>query len=244
MSLTPQRPIIVDIQQVENHPLYCSICCDIAIIDPVITPCNHIFCLHCITQGLERNSICPNDRTFLSTNQLRKLSGVYQYLHDHIVVRCPKCAKWDGKLQQYKDHVKNCSGLIFVQQSKKFHDSIAELEKLLRMPENVNNLARATTQFENNINTTEYDRSYKYDWNRVVELSQLICRYLENKPNEIDRNRIFNCIKLIHDDYVRGWNDNPPHFSLDIHMLLSICKASTWFSQNQRTRILEWMEKF
>jgi hypothetical protein len=62
----------------------------------------------------------------------------------------------------------------------------------------------------------EFDRDYRYDRFKVVELSQLIARYLMDKPPEINANRIYNCVKNICDDIERAWSDNPEHLTLVI----------------------------
>ena len=77
----------------------------------------------------------------------------------------------------------------------------------------------------------------------VVQLSQLIARYLENKPNHVDANKIFNSISNCYRDLERGYDDNPQHFYIDMRMLLTICAASTWFSSNQSNRIRSWLQQ-
>jgi hypothetical protein len=269
------RPIIIDdVQDIENHPLYCSICCDIAIIHPVTTPCNHIFCLSCITQGLQRNLICPNDRISLSMNQLHPISGAHQYIHDRILLRCPKCSQWNGKFQQYKEHANSCTSSPYVQEleqnlkdsdllveklEQKMKDSDLLVEKLEQklndsdlLVKKLTDEKRLMTESIQSMQTTideyksksTFDASYGYDRNRVVELSQLICRYLESKPLKIDANRIFNCVKLIYDNLVQGWDDNPKYYSMDVLRLLSICKSSLWFTPNQHNRIKEWLDNY
>merc|ERR1712224_1132193 len=78
----------------------------------------------------------------------------------------------------------------------------------------------------------------------VVQLSQLVSRYLENKPNQIDSNRLYNCIRNCYMDLVRDFNDNPVHYRVDMRMLLSTCYATQgWFSEKQITNIFEWMQE-
>ena len=67
-------------------------------------------------------------------------------------------------------------------------------------------------------NHVEFDPDYRYDRFRVVELSQLISRYLMEKPPEINANRAYNCVKNICDDVERGWGDNPEHLTLVRHL--------------------------
>jgi hypothetical protein len=86
----------------------------------------------------------------------------------------------------------------------------------------------------------EHDPDYRYFRSRVVELTQLICRNLERVPPSIDRNRIYNCVKHCYDDMQSSWNDNPPHFYVDMRMLLNVCRASIWFSQKQLMNFNQW----
>ena len=82
--------------------------------------------------------------------------------------------------------------------------------------------------------------SYYYKRENVVQLSQLISRYLENKPAEIDRNKIYNCVRSCYNDLVKGYSDNPEHYYMDMRMLLATCLASTWFSDNQLKSLRNW----
>lgn len=83
---------------------------------------------------------------------------------------------------------------------------------------------------------------YDFDRMSVVEFSQLIAQHLEDKPpSDIDSHRIYNYVEYCYRDLERGWSDNPAYYHLDVHMLLATCAASTWFTDNQRSRINEWM---
>ena len=82
----------------------------------------------------------------------------------------------------------------------------------------------------------QFDRSYSYHRHDVVELAQLICKYLENKPSEINSSRIFDC----HEDLRYGYGANPEYYNMDIWLLLNVCLASTWFSEKQRDHIKSW----
>ena len=74
----------------------------------------------------------------------------------------------------------------------------------------------------------------------VVELSQLISRHLEDKPSEIDSNKLYNCVRSCLTDLEKGYGDNPEHYYMDMRMLLATCLASTWFSPNQKRSIKQW----
>ena len=84
----------------------------------------------------------------------------------------------------------------------------------------------------------ENDRGgYAYDRFTVVDLTQLICQDLENKPQKINGNKIFECVRTIYTHMKNDYADNPVHLHVDVRMLLSVCTASTWFSDNQQNSI-------
>ena len=82
------------------NTLTCSICCDVS-MDPVVTPCDHIFCRSCIHQSLHRNRFCPNDRTPLRASQVQELTGPIKRIWAQTPVQCPECEVWTGPLQTY-----------------------------------------------------------------------------------------------------------------------------------------------
>ncbi len=81
---------------------------------------------------------------------------------------------------------------------------------------------------------------YNFHRGNVVQLSQLISRYLENKPGNIDSNKIYNCVRSCYTDLEKGYSDNPEHYYKDVRMLLATCLASNWFSNNQHSGIKQW----
>ena len=85
--------------------------------------------------------------------------------------------------------------------------------------------------------------SYHFRREHVVELSQLISRYLLEKPSNINGNRIFNCVRTCYTALDRDYCDNSETYYEDMRMLLATCLASTWFSDNQYNNILEWNRK-
>jgi len=98
----------------DNIPddLICSICMTIP-VDPVITPCNHVFCKPCISQALTQNSLCPIDRRPCTCRQLKRLDGLSLRIWSGIQVKCGNhesgCA-WKGSIADYSAHVENhCS---------------------------------------------------------------------------------------------------------------------------------------
>lgn len=91
--------------------------------------------------------------------------------------------------------------------------------------------------------TIVLDPDYGYDRYRIVELTQLICVHLENRPVEIDSDRIYNCIRDCYNDYVQQWADNPNQYELYVRMLLNVCRATdstTWFTDTQKSNFNDW----
>jgi Zinc finger, C3HC4 type (RING finger) len=86
----------------------CNICCEIS-MDPVVTPCDHIFCRNCIHQSLHRNRFCPNDRAPLQVSQLKELCGISKRIWSQTPVKCTECQSWTGTLQSYiTEHGSSC----------------------------------------------------------------------------------------------------------------------------------------
>ncbi len=89
-----------------------------------------------------------------------------------------------------------------------------ECERVQMAQERASEQRRVEWERERLRNHVEFDPDYRYDRLRVVELSQLISRFLMEKPREINANRVYNCVKNICDDVERGWVDNPEHLTL------------------------------
>ena len=85
---------------------------------------------------------------------------------------------------------------------------------------------------------------YEFGLDNAAELSRLISMYLTNKPNSIDRDRIYDCVcTCVYDFDNSCWFIyESPHYA-DIRMLLVTCLASTWFSEDQRSNIGQWYRR-
>ena len=84
---------------------------------------------------------------------------------------------------------------------------------------------------------------YNFGRDNVVDLSRLISMYLENKPNNIDSDRIYDCVCACRNALDIGYYDNPDYFYEDMRMLTATCLASTWFSEDQRSNIERWYRR-
>jgi hypothetical protein len=173
---------------------------------------------------------------------MSELNPILFRIWDKIKIRCPhavpNCCEWKGSPADFEAHKVTCQ--MRPNTADPSTASVAEINDLksqcaaLRLElENLNQrlsqeqrersrLARKNEaerqrllqEIENARNRVDFDPNYRYDRFRVVELSQLISRHLEEKPHEIEANRIYNCVKNINDDRQRKWADNPKHLDL------------------------------
>jgi len=87
-----------------------------------------------------------------------------------------------------------------------------------------------------------FEGVYNYKRENVVQLSQLISRYLENKPVNIESHRIYQCVANCYSALKSDRRDNPAHYYDDMRMLLTTCAASaTWFSVRQMGNMNAWL---
>ena len=248
----------------ENIPedLICSICFTLP-AEPVITPCDHIFCQSCIHEALSRQSVCPIDRRPCRVDQLKPLEGVAERIWGGIQVKCGSwergCA-WTGCIDFYNRHIEDQCTVAKTPYRADREELISELKR-----ENAEHeltilfLQRDEANYKERIKTLNSEKKslekslksrpnvpqlfngqYNYRRENVVQLSQLISRYLECKPGPIDANKIYNCIRNCVMDFEKDYSDNPEHYYMDVRMLLATCIASTWFTQNQRRNLIQW----
>jgi Zinc finger, C3HC4 type (RING finger) len=88
--------------------MMCTLCQEIP-LDPVLTPCNHMFCRHCILEALRFRDECPNDRHPLTKEMLQPIEGIARCLWEKIGVMCPtpNCL-WTGTVGNYGSHIIRC----------------------------------------------------------------------------------------------------------------------------------------
>jgi Zinc finger, C3HC4 type (RING finger) len=135
----------------------CPLCCDLAIRDPAITHCQHIFCRECIATALNQNSQCPMDRGSLSMSQVSPLTGPLKQIWLSIKVQCRTCTLW-GPLESYEPHIRICKRWD-EEQVKKLQDELASTAfsqrllttKLSKTNERNKRLERALVRTEKNI---------------------------------------------------------------------------------------------
>ncbi|KAI8911784.1 hypothetical protein EDD86DRAFT_188639, partial [Gorgonomyces haynaldii] len=93
-----------------NPNLICSIC-TLPLTRPVTAPCDHTFCLECISRHLESSSWCPLDRRHLLKEQLQPASKIICNMVDELLVYCEfkdKGCHWDGQRQFVNTHISDC----------------------------------------------------------------------------------------------------------------------------------------
>jgi hypothetical protein len=307
-SNTAAPPVALHHDSVPDD-LICSICMMVP-AEPLITPCDHIFCQTCIHQALSDRNLCPIDRRPCTHSQLKRLEGITSRIWNGIQVKCgghdSGCA-WTGSVADYAAHTRNCivsrapvaNNNALVEQLESTREENATLRRQLNEARNdamtntqMNRLRMNSIQYENSsmreelaalkrlvetlkddkkslkkelrhaedeIDDLKEDRkslkrslrdrpdlpklfhgSYDFRRENVVELSQLISRHLEDKPKEIDSNKIYNCVHACFTDLEKGYGDNPEHFYIDMRMLLATCLASNWFTENQSRSIEQW----
>ncbi|KAL7499046.1 hypothetical protein ACHAWT_009642 [Skeletonema menzelii] len=61
-----------------------------------------------------------------------------------------------------------------------------------------------------------------------------------DKPDNIDSNKIYNCVRSYYNDLRMSYGDIPECYYEDVRMLLATCLASTWFSDDQLRNIEQW----
>jgi len=245
-------------EEVPNDAI-CSICFGIP-LKPMLTPCEHIFCEGCADQAWQISPSCPNCRNQCERGQLRPIPhGTFIYrVWSAIAVKCPMheqgCA-WSGSIVDFSAHVERCQHRQ-ENKSNNITDTTADSnQEVARLQRHILELNENLRQKEEQLQTLEDDDrlslpvlftdDYYFKRETVVELSQLIARYVDCKPSHIDSNRIYNCIRLCYLDLENDYTDNPPHYYEDMRMLLSTCAATTasWFSEKQRANIRSWIAR-
>jgi Zinc finger, C3HC4 type (RING finger) len=166
------RPTFLDNddQNIDNHPLHCSICCDVS-FNPVITPCQHIFCRDCIESGLRSSLSCPNDRRPLNRNSLQNISGIHEYVYNHSLVKCPRCETWKGQFQQYKVHIPTCNSSTYVQSlEQKIEDlTLRHARELSNLQASISTSQAALAQVRHaaELNTAELNQHHDEEKERL-----------------------------------------------------------------------------
>lgn len=270
LALSPLR-----IEEVPKD-LICSICLSIPLRPPMITPCQHLFCTCCIVKAVRANPTCPNCRSRCEETQLESISDgtIIHRIWSSIVVKCPHhergCA-WTGSIADLADHFELCprtdnNAQIIAKMKEEIsqlelqisvlEDEISEKEsyiaaleyEALVANEQIESLRELQAQEPRHVKLPIlFNGTYNYRGENVVALSQLISRYLENKPDKLDANKIYNCIRTCYLTLQKGYREGcyvSDSYETDMRMLLSTCYATCgWFSEKQIANIRTWLNE-
>lgn len=245
-------------EEVPNE-FICAICFSVP-LEPKLLPCEHVFCADCIKRSFETQLACPTCRISCAHNQAKKLKrhSLASRIWSSIQVKCDHNEKgwcaWTGSISDLKSHRRNCSS------NDRRHGNQEEFNKLkgenYELKEKIARQQALIEFFKEDIDDLKTKiemhalvpkipySNYQFNRSNVVELAQLISRYLEDKPYEIDRNRIYQCVQNCYRDLEANYSDNPEHYYIDMHMLLTACIASTWFTDKQRGNIRRWLNSY
>lgn len=92
---------VVDLRTLEyegaiDENLICPIC-RVALVAPVITNCDHVFCQKCLVQAHALNPVCPVDRLPLKlVSETRTAPKIVHNQLDSLQVRCPNSSRGCG----------------------------------------------------------------------------------------------------------------------------------------------------
>ncbi|CCF34136.1 TRAF-type zinc finger protein, partial [Colletotrichum higginsianum] len=89
--------------------LLCPIC-KLPVITPIITPCDHTFCLECLKRHFRSSDTCPIDRTRFRARDC-KTSRLLTNILDSLVVECPNTERGCSekmKREEVVKHTINC----------------------------------------------------------------------------------------------------------------------------------------
>ena len=260
------RPSLINSDEITamQEELMCTLCHDIPMEVPWVSKnCQHAFCKGCILEALSYKQECPVCREMLTERVLEPISGLARRIWEQVGVRCQDCG-WTGKIGNFlPHHMKDCvvakagseepmihrveAKLITTMVELKFlrieHDKLNE--KIGEVREERDDLkSKCDRQHECIkllVNCLTLDPTYQYNRDNIVKLTQLICVHLEDKPQDIDRNRIFNCVKSCYDAINYEWSHKPAHYETDARMLINVCLATAgWFTTNQIDRLRTW----
>eukprot|EP00270_Netrium_digitus_P006742 TRINITY_DN1944_c0_g1_i1.p1 TRINITY_DN1944_c0_g1~~TRINITY_DN1944_c0_g1_i1.p1 ORF type:complete len:342 (+),score=64.63 TRINITY_DN1944_c0_g1_i1:28-1026(+) len=174
---------------------------------------------------------CPR----CSCEMTRELLGMHS-------LGCEDMEKENERLRQKLAEKSNDMRTLMRKIQEKDVELASVREKLEATSSMNGSLSRRVSDLSSRLRHLEaFDWSYSYGGENVVELAQLIARGLMSKPEEIDRNRIFNCIKKCTDEWRRDTEESL--CVCDLRFLLATAAASNWFTYNQMTHIQEWFRE-
>lgn len=254
-SLSLLRP-----EEVPNE-FICAICFSVP-LEPKLLPCEHVFCADCIKRSFVTQLACPTCRISCAYNQAKELkrNSLACRIWSTIQVKCDNsengCA-WTGSISDLKSHRRTCSSENGSCRNQEEFDKLKEenaklkvilksytkLKAEVKEKQDVIDALKTKIKMHTLVPKIIYS-NYRFNRSNVVILSQLISRYLEDKPFQIDSNRIYQCVQNCYRDLEANYSDNPEYYYMDMHMLLTTCIASSWFTSKQRDNIQGWLNSY
>lgn len=211
--------------------------------------------------------VCRRECTSDDLLPLEEESPLAHRIWSNINVKCEhhgEGCNWTGSILDYRSHECNCQKKKeekkredndVIRSLKKENKELKVKNKLLSMKNQeleaksrernwmtvAKELEKLKSIVRRNISIPVKNGKGGYAYNRfnVVPLTKLICQNLEDIPECINPDKIFECVRRIGSDLRKDHEDNPEHFYIDARMLLSVCLASTWFTEKQLGRIRE-----
>jgi len=254
-SLAKQSlPAPILLQQESIQDLICVVCTAIP-LDPVITPCDHIFCNTCIEKCLVHKLECPIDRIPLDKSQIKPLSGIARRLWAAIVVSCPvtNCL-WSGSVCNFSSHAEICAANSSETDEQRLSKQIVDTQKhcenlqlqLVRTSERLVHTRKALI----NLQRLSYNYSALQQMDcgiddslQIAELTRLIGRNLGRRPDVFESTCIYDQVRLVYASYLGDMADPPDdNLEADVKTLLAVCNATEhWFSEKQANNIRAWL---
>ena len=166
-SSTAAPPVAVHQDSITDDLIICLICMT-APAQPLITPCDHMFCQTCIHQALSDRNLCPIDRRPCTVRQLKRLEGLSSRVWSGIQVKCggheSGCA-WRGSIADYAAHTQNCivsrapvgNNNVYFEQLESMREENANLRRQINNARNEASLTSQTHRLR--INTIESEKA-------------------------------------------------------------------------------------
>eukprot|EP00798_Chlamydomonas_sp_ICE-L_P012339 gene12339-15516_t len=154
-----------------------------------------------LTQAVRTVEVTPRTAPVLPVHWATPIIEQRSSSEIDLDLRCQVGKKWSQEVQQCKSETQ-----ILANQMNQFQQKQEELINrqimLARQLQNSKeetpqqNEKRLKQQLKDAQSLIPYvDPDYAYDQDNIIELAKLITLYLEDRPSDIDRNRIFQCIQ-------------------------------------------------